>query len=150
MVQRTIVAVVGFLLIFATARVVVQGQDVPYRVSDKELERLLGQMKKDTDRFRKSVESAINKSHIRHEGRADDIKDFIKDFDKETDKLHDRFKDHKSVSGDVQSVLDRAAAIDRFMVSHDLRDRAQRDWATVRADLDQLAQAYNVSWDWRR
>ena len=71
MVQRTIVAVVGFLLIFATARVAVQGQDVPYRVSDKELERLLGQMKKDTDRFRKSVDSAINKSHLRHEGRAD-------------------------------------------------------------------------------
>ena len=150
MLRKVITTASCFVLLVASARISITAQDLPYRLSDKEVERLVGQIKKDTDRFRKSANSAIHKVHLDRGDRDGDIKDFIKDFDKETDRLHDRFKDHKSVSADVQSVLDRAAAIDRFMARYDLREKAQRDWSAVRSDLDQLAQAYNVTWNWQR
>jgi len=50
----------------------------------------------------------------------------------------------------VQSVLDRAASIDSFMRRNRLRkEKALREWTQLRGNLDELAQVYNVSWQWR-
>jgi hypothetical protein len=64
--------------------------------------------------------------------------------------LRDHFDHHKSTSADVQSVLDRAASIDSFMRRNRLRkDKALREWTQLRSNLDELAQVYNVNWQWR-
>jgi hypothetical protein len=50
----------------------------------------------------------------------------------------------------VQSVLDRAADIDSFMRRNPMRrNNAEREWSRLRGNLDELAQAYNVGWQWR-
>jgi hypothetical protein len=72
----------------------------------------------------------------------------MKEFEKETKHLRDRFDHHKSVAADVQAVLDRAARIDQFARRYPLSERAQREWAALKTDLDELATAYNVSWRW--
>jgi hypothetical protein len=73
----------------------------------------------------------------------------VKAFYNETKKLHDHFDDHKSTTNDVQTVLDSAARIDTFMSRHrNLRSQARKDWAKLRANLDDLARAYNVTWRW--
>lgn len=123
--------------------------DAPYRISDKELRDLLKRTKDDSDRFRKSPGNALDDSYLNGTRREDSLNAYVKAFYKETDRLLDRFDHHKSVAADVQSVLDRAARIDRFMRNHpELHDRSQRDWDRVRADLDELAKAYNVTYDW--
>jgi hypothetical protein len=127
----------------------IYGQEVPYRVSDRQVEQLMHRLKKDSDRFRKSLDSSLDRSRLDGTNREDDINAFVKDFDKESARLYDRFKDHKSVGSDVQTVLDRAVRIERFMHNHQFRNgRAERDWSTVRADLDELAQDYSVTWNW--
>lgn len=147
--QKTFVAVFSLLLLFISASVLANGQEVPYRINDKQVEQTMHRLKRDTDRFRKSVDSALDHSRLDGTNREDDINAFVKDYDKETATLYSRFKDHKSVSSDVQTVLDRAAKIEGFMNRHHaLAGRAERDWATVRADLDQLAHAYNMTWTW--
>ena len=136
-------------IMFFAVSVCVQAQDVPYRINDKQVEQSLKHLKKDSDRFRKSLDSSLDRSRLNGTNREDDINAFVKDFDKETARLYDRFKDHKSVSSDVQTVLDRAVRIERFMHRQQFRNgKAEHDWAVVRADLDQLAQAYNVTWNW--
>src|SRR5204863_4949496 len=55
---------------------------------------------------------------------------------------------HKATSADVQTVLERAARLDQFMQRQTLTSSAQNDWAAVKANLDDLARAYNVTWDW--
>jgi hypothetical protein len=108
-------------------------------------------LKKDSDRFRKSLDSSLDRSRLDGTKREDNINAFVKDFDKESARLYDRFKDHKSVGSDVQTVLDRAAEIERFMHNHQFRNgHAERDWSSVRADLDELAQDYSVTWNWQR
>lgn len=120
----------------------------PYRVSDKEVVRLLDRIKNETDTFRKSLKDALNKSRFDRTRREDDINAYVKNFEEETKRLDDNFDHHKSTTSDVDSVLDRAARIDGFMSRYPLTGRAQGDWATLRADLEQLASAYNVSWRW--
>ena len=149
MIKKSVLISIGLLLAVTSLNSLAQAQDAPYRISDRQVEQLLHRLEKDSDRFRKSVDSSLDRSRLDGTKREDDINAFVKGYDKQTSNLYHRFKDHKSVASDVQAVLDRAAEIDRFVARHEFRNgRAQRDWAAVRADLDQLAQAYNVTWNW--
>jgi hypothetical protein len=46
--------------------------------------------------------------------------------------------------------MDRAARIDEFMDRNRAARRAADEWARLRANLDELSQAYSVDWRWRR
>ena len=128
------------------ARAQVTGQ--PYRLSDKEVERILHRIENQAGNFRRSLDDALDRSRLDGTNREDDINAFIKNFDEQTKRLHDRFDDHKSVAADVEAVLNGAASIDQFMRRQRLSERAQNDWSTLRASLDDLAQAYSVAWRW--
>lgn len=73
---------------------------------------------------------------------------FVRDFETATDQLRDRFNRRQSVAADVQNVLDRAAFIDSFMQRNRVGNRAERDWASLRIDLNELARVYGVTWNW--
>jgi hypothetical protein len=136
------------LVLVASLSVAARGQDVPYRLSDKEVKGIMRQLKKDAGNFRKSLDSSLDRSRLDGTKREDDINAFMKDYEKAADKLYDRFNDHKSVSADVEAVLDSAAQVDRFMTRIAPGGRAEREWDAVRQDLRRLAEAYNVNWRW--
>ncbi|HZM99531.1 MAG TPA: hypothetical protein VFB70_09060 [Pyrinomonadaceae bacterium] len=140
------VFVVSFLGVATRAHAQVVGQ--PYRISDKEVERILHRMENQANKFRHSLDAALDRSRLNGTNREDDINAFIKNFDEQTKRLHDRFDDHKSVAADVEAVLNSAASIDQFMRRQHLNERAQNDWSTLRGNLDELAAAYNVTWRW--
>lgn len=124
----------------------VSGQ--PYRVSDREVGRLLDRIKSKTGTFRGSLKKALNKSRIDRTQREADINAYVKAFEEGTKRLDDHFDHHKSTVADVDSVLQRASRINTFMILHPLDARVQGDWATLRADLELLANAYNINWQW--
>ncbi|MFN2408181.1 MAG: hypothetical protein ABR594_19220 [Pyrinomonadaceae bacterium] len=138
--------VTACLAVAAPAQAQVVGQ--PYRLNDKEVERILRRVENQTNNFRKSLDASLDRSRLNGTNREDDINAFMKNFEEQTKRLHDRFDDNKSVAADVEAVLNSAAAIDQFVHRQRLNERAQNDWSTLRASLDDLAQAYNVAWRW--
>lgn len=124
--------------------------NLPYRITDKEVEEVIHRIESQSDTFRHSLDSALDRSRLNNTRREDDINAFVKDFYKETKRLHDNFDHHRSTANDVRTVLDRAAQIDQFMRRNRLRNdrEAQRDWARLRSYLDELAGVYNVTWRW--
>jgi len=130
--------------------VVITGTPVglPYRLSDKEVERILHRIEEQSGKFRNSLDSALDRSRLNDTDREDDINAFIKEFDQQVKQLHDRFDERKSVAADVQAVLDRGARIDSFMRRRGLTEKAQNEWSALRLNLDQLAAAYSVDWRW--
>ena len=133
-------------LLVSTGKAQVVGQ--PYRLNDKDVEKIIRRIEQQSDRFRSSVDSALDKSRFNGSNREDDINSFIKDFYSQTKQLRDRFDKHHSATGDVEAVLDRAARIDDFMRRNRLSSKAEEDWSTLKGNLDELAAAYNVSWRW--
>lgn len=119
-----------------------------YRVNDKQVENLLERIERNADRFRKSLDSALDRSRLDDTNREDNINQFVKDFEAATNHLEDRFGKKQSASSDVEEVLNRAMLIDNFMRRHRLASRAQNDWDMLRRDLDELALAYQVTWRW--
>ena len=49
-----------------------------------------------------------------------------------------------------ENTLQKALLVNGFMTRNRLNGQVQNDWATVRTDLNALANAYGVSWQWNR
>ena len=120
----------------------------PHRQDDKDVEKILKRVEQQSDHFKASLNSALDKSRLNGSHREDDINSFVKDFYEQTKRLRDRFDSHKSTAPDVSAVLERAARIDEFMLRNPLSSRAQDDWSTLKSNLDELSAAYNLSWRW--
>jgi hypothetical protein len=120
----------------------------PYRLSESDLRGLMSRLERDSDQFRQSIDSSLDRSRLDGSRAEDRINDFVQAFEQATDRLKSRFDDDRSASATVQEVLDRGAAIDRFIASHRVTGRAYDDWMRVRTDLDELAAAYSVAWTW--
>jgi hypothetical protein len=123
------------------------GTAVP-RLSDRQVGQLLTRTKEDADTFRQSLEKALDRSRIDDSRDEDDINQLVRDFAETTDHLEDRFDRRQVVTDDIEDVLGRGVSIDRFMQRHQLADPAENAWLAVRRDLDELARAYNVVWNW--
>src|SRR5690349_10271454 len=133
---------------FLVSSSVAQEVGQPYRVNDKEVERIIRRIEQQSDRFRSSLDSALDKSRFNGSHREDDINSFVKAYYEQTKRLRDHFNHHNSAGADVQAVLDSAARIDEFMRRNRLSSKAEDDWANLKSNLDELARAYNVSWQW--
>ena len=143
---KSVVAIAAVGILFGLAAEV-QAQHA-HRRSEKEMKELLERFEKSADKFRHSLDAALDHSSLDNTKAEDRINDFVKGFEQATDRLKGRFGDDRSAASAVEEVLRRAARIDDFMISHEIRSRAQSDWSALRGNLDELAAAYSVSWNW--
>ena len=123
-------------------------QNAPSRSNDRQVGQLLIRTRKSADRFRGSLDRALNRSPIDGSREEDGINQAVEDFAEATNHLSDHFDRHQVVTSDVEDVLRRGVNIDSFMQRHQLAAQAENDWRTVRRDLDELARVYNVAWNW--
>ena len=147
-------AYIYFVFLFATMLIGtnanVYAQRTVYRVSDRQVADLLRQIERDADIWTRDFEVVLDRSSYNGTRTEDEIKDFIRGFEEATDRLKERFESRSSVVGDVEEVLNRAASIDRFLNQYRFNARVMTGWNRVRADLNQLADFYNVTWNWNR
>ena len=122
----------------------------PYRVSDNNVQTLIGRLESRTDTYRREVNSAIDRSLLNNTRSEDAIVNNINEFETATDNLRRNFDGRRSAMADVEGVLSRAYYIDSFMRDYRLTPAAETQWRAIRTDLNTLATYYNVSWDWNR
>ena len=121
---------------------------VAYRVNDRQLDALIRRIENGTDRYRASMGNALDRSTYNGTRAEDNINQFVRDFETATDQLRSRFTSRNSAASDVENVLRQATYIDDFMTRNRLSMRAENDWTTLKGDLNQLASAYSVAWNW--
>jgi len=120
------------------------------RASTYQTRNVITRLETSTDNFRRYADTSLNRSPINNTNREDRISDFINDFEAATDALRRDFDAGQNIDADVQTVLERALFIDRFMTRNRLSVQAQNQWTSMRTDLNTLARLYNVSWNWNR
>ena len=76
--NKRILIVINVPMLLASFSIVASAQDAPYRLSDKEVKKLMAQLKKDAGRFRKSLDSSLDKSRLDGTSREDDINAILK------------------------------------------------------------------------
>jgi hypothetical protein len=140
---------VSLFVLFALSIIGVsaQAQRQPQRVSDRQVGDILQRLAQSSDRFRNSLNTAVEQS--RADGRPEnDINSFERDFENARNQLNDRFKRGRAGAADVRNVLHKASPINDFISRRRFDAQAQNDWASVRSNLEALASAYAVNWQW--
>ena len=97
-----------------------------------------------TDNLQRAIQNATDRGNY----RADDLNRLVLDFESGVNQLDRRLASRRASSADVRMVLDRAALIDSFLVNNRVGGGTQRDWVSMRPDIDQLARYYNLSAPW--
>ena len=119
-----------------------------FRLSESELTQLIQQIENGGDKFRVSLTDAFDRRPYDRTRSEGNMNDALRAFKKATDQVRIRFDARQLVSDDVQRLLDLAQPLENFMRANPLTDRARDDWSTLRANLNLLANAYNISLSW--
>jgi hypothetical protein len=134
------IAVVLFLL---TAVSGARAQDQS-RVNDKDLARLMENVKSDAQPFRKSFASALKKSTIRGTSQEKDAQRLGDTFAKQSDRALTTFRHRGTAEDQVAAMVDTAGQIDHLVYSLHLNPSVTTQWEKLRTELHQVAQAFNV------
>jgi hypothetical protein len=134
----------GFLVLLAgvvsTSRpAVAQG-----RLSDKDLQRLMQNLKDDAQPFRQTFANALKKSTIRKTSREKDARALADTFAKEANQTLETFKHNQKADQQVAALVNTAAKIDPLVYSLQLDSLTTSQWERLRTELHQIAQAFAV------
>jgi len=124
-------------------------QTMPTAVPVQQVQQLVARTTRDTAQFRRTLDQALARSRVDSFREEDDINRFVTELTEATNHLTDHVDRRQTVTNNIDDLLRRGANIDSFMQRHPLTTRAQSDWLIVRRDLDEVARAHNVAWDWR-
>ena len=141
----------GFILFaLAVIGVSAQAQRRSGRVSDRQVSNILQRIERSTNTFRNSLNLALVNQRVDQTRPQNDINNFEPDLGSAIDQFKNRFATRQAGTVDVQNILQKASLVNGFMGRHRLNPRVQNNWAAVRTDLNALANAYRVTWQWNR
>jgi osmotically-inducible protein OsmY len=104
-----------------------------------------------SDDFRESFDATLDRSRIDGRQYEDFMNNVVETFENALDRLEDQAGGSDNLkTDDLYLVLNNAKAIDDFLRRHSVSGRAMRDWARVKANLDDLVVLNRVAWDWKR
>jgi len=118
--------------------------------TDRQVSVILQRLEQSSSRFRNSLNLVLINGRVDETRPQNDINSFEPAFSTAIDQFRDKFSRRQDGGADVQNILQKAALVNGFMTRNRLNATAQNDWATVRNNLNTLANAYGVSWQWNR
>src|SRR2546429_3940382 len=119
-----------------------------YSPNSRQVNNLIRRVELSTDRFRSTVEMMSGRGQYNGSITRDQLNSYSQNFVSSVATLRQRFNSRADVTADVQNVLQQASPINSLLLNNRMGTRVQSDWSLVRTDLDALARAYNISWDW--
>ena len=124
---RQAISVLMIVAMASASFITAQAQRRPYRLTDRQVEVIIRRVETNADKFRSSLDAALDNSRLDGTRREDNINEFIRNFESATDQLRERFNNRNSVAADVQAVLDSAAQVNGFLRRNQLNARVQSD-----------------------
>ena len=119
------------------------------RLSENELDQLIGRIEGGEDTFRLSVTDAFGKTRSGQMPRQIGMYDSMRLLHDATAQLRTQFNARQPIGTYIERVLARATPINTYMRNNRLTSSAQNSWSTLRSDLDTLAGAHNLAASWQ-
>ncbi len=141
-IKKSLVALIA-IVVLAAGATLTQAQRETYQGGSRGLRQLILRIENRTDAFRNTLNAQNRISTVRGEN----LDNLAQDLDTAVAQLRQRLDRGTSTAADAQEVLNRATLIDRVITRRNFRSAAViRSWNSLRADLNQLATIYNLSW----
>jgi lipoate-protein ligase A len=137
--RNSLCGVVALALLFSGASAHAQ------RLNDKDLERMMKNLRDDSKDFRSAFAASIHKSSIRNTSQDKDARALAEQFEKQTDDLYKHFKGSKAADPYVWPVVRSAGELDRLVYSLELDSKTTLSWEKARSEIHQIATSYGVA-----
>jgi hypothetical protein len=147
---KSIVSVFILLAFSIVIGVSIQAQPQPNRNNTRAVGNMLQRLERSSSRFRNSLNLALVQVSVDQTRPQNDVSTFQSGFDLAIKQFRDQFTRRLAVASDVENVLQKASPINSFITQNTLNPRVKNDWASVRTDLNTLANAYGVTWQWNQ
>jgi hypothetical protein len=135
------VVILGGLMSFSQANVL----HAQKRVSDKDVEALMKNLREDSKSFRENFDAALKKSAIRRTSQEKDAKGLVASFEKQTDSMLSDFKKTKRGDVAVESTISNAQEIERLIHNLQLDAKTLSEWEKIRTELDRVSNAFGIN-----
>ncbi len=119
-------------------------------VNDRQVRSVLTNLETKTDTFRTALDRRMDNGRLNNSSSEDSISAIVAAFENATDDLRQNFNARRSTANQAEAVLNNGWYIDDFMRRNRLGTNVERQWRSIRTDLDTLARYYNVAWNWNR
>lgn len=133
-----------FAIFLALAGALHPPQLYAQRVSDKDIENMMRNLRDDAKAFRPNFESALKKSVIRKTSQEKDARSLVSSFEKQTDAMLSEFKKTKKGDVAIETTLDNARQIDKLLSGLQLEPQIISRWQKVQLELNQVANAFGI------
>ena len=152
---RCLMIAVGVALATSGAAVTAQSGQYQYqtqfRQSDQQILALLDRVTRDARQFDIAIDAAMGKNPYRPVNPTaieNDVDVLVNELTDSASHLRDHFTRRQVVEADVQQVMIRGARIDQFMRRNQFAAAVESKWTIVRNQLDDVARAFNLTWNW--
>src|ERR1051326_4303203 len=118
-----------------------------YRLNDMQMRQLVDRLNVRSATFSRSLRNDLNRRSYNNNS-LDEVRSQLSDFESALVQLRNRVNSRQSTSSDARNVLDRAAFLNNYVADRQLSYQTKNSWSPVRTDLESLASAYNIAWNW--
>jgi hypothetical protein len=115
------------------------------RLSDKDLETLMRNLRDEAKAFRSPFGSALKKSAIRKTSQAKDAENLAELFEKQSEALLNDFKQTKKATTEVNALQISAQRLGKIVRSNQLGSDVTTRWNKIEAAMQQVLSAFGVS-----
>jgi hypothetical protein len=144
--RRSICKAALSILCLTTMSILSQAQQRVYKGTNLSARQAILRLENRANIFRNSIQTWSQRTAGGTYTSSRDINVVVRDLNDSVRRLRDRFDRRQATSLDVQTVLDQASTIDDFVRRNSVDARSLNTWSSMRVDLNQLARAYNLSW----
>jgi len=122
--------------------------DNNYNLSDFQMRQLIDRLNFRSATFSRNLRQDLARASYNDRYSLDEVRRNLSDFETALAQLRNRVNSRQSSSSDARNVLERAAFLNSYLNSRQLSYQTENSWNTLRPDLDQLASAFNIAWNW--
>jgi hypothetical protein len=117
-----------------------------YNINDAQMRQLVRRLDMRTASFSRNLRMDLNRSNERYS--ADDIRAHLTEFESALMELRNRVNSRQSTASDARNLLDHASYLNTYVTDRQLSYQTENNWSALRQDLDTLATAYKIAWNW--
>ncbi len=147
---KSIVSLFILLVFSIVIGLSIQAQQQTNRNNTRQVGNMLQRLERSSSRFRNTLNVALIQRSVDQTGPQNDVSTLQSDFDLAIKQFRDQFTRRLAVAADVETILQQASPINSFITKNTLNLRVKNDWTSVRTDLNTLASAYGVTWQWNQ
>lgn len=121
------------------------------QLTDRQVQSILARIRTNADSLLRSIDGAPPRGRAlgNRARQTGDVAYLIEDLVQATQHLSDHVTRREVTRTDMDELLSRAHAADQALTRAQAPRGGQAAWTNIRRDIDRLAEAYSVDWDWQ-